>query len=535
MMKSEIEENSSEKPELGSAPLSAVFRNLRDLPKNVWEATFRQGAPTSLRGRSQAVFGNFFLHIHPTRVHKHVLKPTTTLGLGVITAALFVVLTVSGVLLMLYYKPSVADAYDSILDIHHVVPTGRIMRNVHRWAAHAMVVTVILHMARVFYTSAYKSPREFNWLIGLGLLGLTLALSFTGYLLPWDQLSYWAITVGSGIAGSPREITDAVGITEYFDVGGFVKEVLLGAHTVGQEALIRFYVLHIAVLPIALVVLVGVHFWRVRKDGGLARPPSADPPPESSSPAGMKTYGLMALVRGKSPMVDRELENTTPSWPYLFYAELAVVTIATAIIIAISIWADAPLAELANPEVPENPAKAPWYFLGLQEVVSYSAFMGGMGLPIAGFLALALIPFLDREKEEVGIWFSGRRSRLVTLYSLLLAVVVVPATLAFTINFGWLRDWKEPLTERFGRWVAWYPEEIPQIIVTFVNPGTLFVAVFAVWSLLVLIRTRSTRLAAIAFFTTFLVGFIILTYFATVHRGPFWEFYWSQADWPEVH
>ncbi len=519
-MKPEIEDHPLGEPELGSAPLSVLLGNLRELPKNFWQAIVRHGAPTSLRARSQAVFGNLFLHIHPTRVHRDVLKPTATLGLGVITAALFVVLTATGILLMVYYKPSVADAYDSILDIHYVVPTGRIMRNLHRWAAHAMVVMVFLHMARAFYTSAYKPPREFNWLVGLGLLALTLALSFTGYLLPWDQLAYWAITVGSNIAQSPREITDALGMTGVFDVGGFQKQLLLGSHTVGQEALIRFYVLHIAVLPIAVGVLMGVHFWRIRKDGGLARPRSADLTPESSSAIGVKTYGLMALVRGSTPSVDRELENTVPSWPRLFYAELAVATIATALMIAISLLAQAPLKELANPEVPENPAKAPWYFLGLQEVVSYSAFMGGMGIPVIVMLGLGLIPFLDREKEEVGVWFSGRRGRRLAVYSLLFAALLVPLSLAFTVQFGWLREW--------------FPG-VPQIIITFVNPGTLFVAAFAAWSLLVLARTRSTRLAAIGLFTTFLVSFRVLTYFAPVHRGPNWKFYWSQSQWPEVH
>ncbi|MBI4584148.1 MAG: cytochrome b N-terminal domain-containing protein [Planctomycetes bacterium] len=506
--------------EPASAPLGGFLHNLRELPRNFWAAVFRNGMPTSERARSKAVFGNFFLHIHPARVHCRVLKPTATLGLGVITAALFVILLVTGVLLMVYYKPSLADAYDSILDIHHVVPTGRIIRNLHRWTAHGMVVAVFLHMARAFYTSAYKPPREFNWLIGLFLLVLTLALSFTGYLLPWDQLAFWAITVGANIAQSPREITDVLGITQSFDVGGFQKAILLGAHTVGQEALIRFYVLHIMVLPIIMVVIMGVHFWRIRKDGGLARPRAADPPPVPGPPAGAKTYGLMALIRDTSPLVDRDLKNTIPAWPRLFYAELAVGTIITAMSIAISLWADAPLKEIANPEVPENPAKAPWYFLGLQEIVSYSAFMGGIGIPVIVLLGLALIPFLDREKEEVGVWFSGRRGRRVACRSLLLAAAFVPATLAFTIRYGWLRNW--------------FPE-IPQIVITFANPGTLFVAVFAVWSLFVLTRTRSTRLAAIALFTTFLVSFIILTYFATVHRGPNWGFYWSQASWPELH
>jgi quinol-cytochrome oxidoreductase complex cytochrome b subunit len=154
-----------------------------------------------------------FLHIHSVRVHVRTLEPTLTFGLGLISAASFLILCVTGVLLMVYYKPSTALAYDSVKDIHFVVFTGRFIRNIHRWAAHIMVVAVFLHMARVFYTGSYKKPREFNWLVGLGLLVLTLALSFTGYLLPYDQLAYWAITIGSNIANSPRELTDAIGIT----------------------------------------------------------------------------------------------------------------------------------------------------------------------------------------------------------------------------------------------------------------------------------------------------------------------------------
>ena len=127
-------------------------------------------------------------------------------------------------------------------------------------------------VARVFFTGAYKKPRQFNWVLGMILFVLTLALSFTGYLLPWDQLAFWAITIGANIAQSPREVTDALGMTGYFDPGGFQKELLLGAHYVGQEALIRFYVLHVMVLPLLMTVVLAVHFWRVRKDGGISGP-----------------------------------------------------------------------------------------------------------------------------------------------------------------------------------------------------------------------------------------------------------------------
>jgi quinol-cytochrome oxidoreductase complex cytochrome b subunit len=249
------------------------LHNLRTLPRSFKDAWFRLGkTPESEREESQATFHNFFLHIHSVRVHVRTLAPTFTFGLGLIATSSFILLTITGVLLMVYYKPSSELAYQSIKDIHFTVATGRFIRNIHRWSAQLMVLSVFLHMARVFFTGSYKRPREFNWLIGLALLVLTLALSFTGYLLPWDQLAYWAITIGSNIANSPRELTDVLGITKWFDPGGFQRRLLLGANYVGEDALIRFYVLHVFVLPLALVTLLGVHFWRIRKDGRLARP-----------------------------------------------------------------------------------------------------------------------------------------------------------------------------------------------------------------------------------------------------------------------
>ena len=446
-MRTDLKNDPPRPDELGTAPFSVFLQNIRGLPKNVWQSIFRHGLPSSDRARSQAVFTNFFLHIHPTRVHTHVFKLKTTLGLGVITMAMFIILTLSGILLMVYYKPSVADAYDSILDIHHVVPNGRLVRNIHRWSAHAMVLAVFLHMARVFYTSAYKSPREFNWLIGLALLVVTLALSFTGYLLPWDQLAYWAITIGSNIAQSPREITDALDITRVFDIGGFFKEVLLGSHAVGQEAIIRFYVLHIAVLPIAAVALMAVHFWRIRKDGGLTRPRSADPPPEPKPPGVTKTYGLMAVVPGRSPAVNREMRNTIPSWPSLFYAELAVGTIATALIIALSLYAQAPLKEIANPEVPENPAKAPWYFLGLQEILVYfDPWHAGVVAPSFIIVGLMVLPFIDINPKGNGYYtYSERKYEILTFFlgfHVLWILLIIVGTFLRGPGWNWFWPWE---------------------------------------------------------------------------------------------
>ena len=213
-------------------PIQEFLDNLKQAPRHIRESALRNGkAPETDRERSQSTFHNLFLHLQSVRTDRRSLRFAYTFGLGLILTASFVVLTVTGILLMVYYKPGVELAYNSVKDIHFVVPAGRFIRNIHRWSAHLMVLAVFLHMARVFYTGSYKRPREFNWLIGLALLVLTLGLSFTGYLLPWDQLAYWAVTIGANIANSPREVTDAIGITAWFDPGRFQKQLLLGANT----------------------------------------------------------------------------------------------------------------------------------------------------------------------------------------------------------------------------------------------------------------------------------------------------------------
>jgi quinol-cytochrome oxidoreductase complex cytochrome b subunit len=224
----------------------------------VWRSFFRHGWPDNPLDRSLVMTSNVFLHLHPVKVNRKSLKWSYTFGLGVISAIVFGVLVFTGVLLMFYYIPSIERAYPALRTIQVSVPLGQFTRNMHRWSAHLMVLAVILHMVRVFYTGGYNPPREFNWLVGVGLLLLTLGASFTGYLLPWDQLSYWAITVGTNIAGYVPL------------VGSAARSLLLGGPEVGQDALIRFYTLHIAVLPVLMVLAVSIHLWRVRKDGGLA-------------------------------------------------------------------------------------------------------------------------------------------------------------------------------------------------------------------------------------------------------------------------
>jgi len=207
------------------------------------------------------VMSNLFLHIHPTKARVRAIAFRRTYYLGGLASACFFVLLVTGLFLMFYYRPAVPQAYQDMKDLEFVVTAGVFLRNLHRWSAHTMVAVVFLHMVRVFFDGAYRPPREFNWVIGVVLLVITLLMSFTGYLLPWDQLAYWAITVGTNMA-------NAVPV-----VGEDARFLLLGGNTIGEAALIRFYVLHCVFLPLTLSTVLAVHIWRVRKDGGIHLPP----------------------------------------------------------------------------------------------------------------------------------------------------------------------------------------------------------------------------------------------------------------------
>jgi quinol-cytochrome oxidoreductase complex cytochrome b subunit len=417
------------------------------LPKRIWKwfertrvgrSIFRVGLPESNLERAQAMVSSFLLHIQPAKVHRHSLRGSYSFGLGLISLYLFLILVVTGVLLMFYYVPSTQEAYDSMKDLQFVVSVGLVMRNMHRWAAHLMVIFVLLHMCRVFYTGAYKRPREFNWVLGVGLFLLTLALSFTGYLLPWDQLAFWAITVGTNIAAYAPYI------------GPQVKYLMLGGNVVGQAALIRFYSLHVVFLPAVALFMIAVHLWRVRKDGGLSRPDEPGDVVEqielSQLPTN-KSYGLMELARGTTPQVGRNPEDEVFAWPHLVFREMLLFLIVVAAVLFLAIFWNAPLEEPANAVHPPNPAKAPWYFLGLQELVSYSAFWGGVVVPAILVLALLLLPYLDRKREGVGRWFARERviaNTIFTVCLLVLAVLTIIGSLFRGPNWSWQEPWKKP-------------------------------------------------------------------------------------------
>lgn len=241
---------------------------------NLYRSIWRQGLPETEKQRAQVIMGSLILHMHPVKAKKHSLKVSYTWCMGGISFFLFLVLAITGVLLMFYYRPSTTYAYQDVKDLEFAVSLGMLLRNLHRWSAHGMVISVIAHMARVFYTGSYKPPREFNWVVGVALLVLTLLLSFTGYLLPWDQLAFWAITVGTNMAGA----TPFLGANGPFpqllgmQINNDARFMLLGGTIVGQNALLRFYVLHCIALPMITALLMAFHFYRIRKDGGLSGP-----------------------------------------------------------------------------------------------------------------------------------------------------------------------------------------------------------------------------------------------------------------------
>ncbi len=427
-------------------------------PQRFW--SFR---PRSDRESGDAVVSNFLLHWFPAKVSKASMDWSYSFWLGTASAALLLLLVLSGMPLLFLYIPSVERAYASVKDIEYVVTFGSWIRSVHRLSAHLMVAVVFLHLVRVFLTGAYKNgvgrgqQREWNWVIGVLMLLATLFLSFTGYLLPWDQLAYWAVTVGTNIASSIPAI------------GPAIRELLIGGREIEQPTLIRFYVLHCIALPGFLGILFVYHMWRVRKDGGLARVDReatlANPQP--TAPGAAKTYTLLGIARGTAPTVRASSleapDRTVNAVPDLVRRAAIVVLGTIAVIGILAVVIRSPLEEPANALVTPNPAKAPWYFLWLQEIVTDTtvhigsftingAFLGGVLLP--GLLMLLAIfwPWLDKSPAAAaGRWFpqSRRRQNLVFLAICLLILVL---TLIGTFARG-------PYWHFYWPWEAW--PEIP--------------------------------------------------------------------------
>ena len=331
---------------------------------------------------------SLMLHLRPARVHARAIRFTHTFGLGGMALVLVLLLAFSGVLMMFAYEPSPEHAWQSIDAFEQEVLFGKLIRGVHHWSANLLIAVTILHMLRVFLTGAFHGRRRSNWLIGLGLLFFVLLSGFTGYLLPWDQTAYWAITICTEMLGKVPGI------------GQSVQQAIVGGTEIGSATVINFYALHVAITPIMLAVLLSWHFWRIRMAGGVVLP------------------------AGRQPQVADDL---VPFVPDLLMREVAVALILIALVLVVAIVFGAPLGDPANPGISPNPAKAPWYFLGFQELlIHFDATFAVLVVPLLVATALASVPFLPYDADSSGDWFLTPKGRRLAIVATIMALVIVP-------------------------------------------------------------------------------------------------------------
>ena len=323
----------------------------------------------------------FIMHLHPKKVSTESIKFTRTFGLGGINALLFVILAFTGILLRFSYVPTVGGAYDSIIYLQEEVLFGQWLRNIHHYAAHLMVITSFLHLVRVYYSHSFYRKRSKNWIYGMILFVMVLFFNFTGYLLPWDQLAFWAVTVMT-------QVLDYVPF-----VGPYLADALRGGDTINGHTLLNFYNLHTSVLPIAIIVFMSLHFWLVRAAGGVATPTKVE----------------RHMVDCRQTLVPRE-------------ALVAVIVIAG--LLLVSALFNAPLEGQANPGVSPNPNKAPWYFLGAQELLLHlSPIFSAFIVPMLVSVLFFILPYFKYDKINTGVWYHSPRGKVLVLESSIFAFV----------------------------------------------------------------------------------------------------------------
>jgi len=441
------------------------------LLRRLWRSIFRGPiVPKDDRERKWVTFNNFVLHFRPVRVPIKTLSYTHTFGLGGMSLVLVLLLVGTGVLLMFAYEPAPGNAYDSVVRLQETVLFGGFVRSVHHWSANLLIVVLALHLLRVVFTGAFHPPRQFNWVLGLGLMVCVVASNFTGYLLPWDQLSYWAITISTGM------------LSYVPGLGGWLQQAARGGEEIGQATLITFYTLHTTVVPVFIFILMGFHFWRVRKARGVVIPRSPGEPIESSPE---KVLGL----------------------PHLFLREFVVALVLVASVFLFSALVSAPLGDAANPGMSPNPAKAPWYFMGIQELLlHFHPVFAVVLLPTAGAVGLAMIPYLTYGENPSGIWFVSERGRSLARATAIAGLLLTPLLVIADDRIMGL-----------GSMLTWLPP--------FVRTGVLPVGILGLtlWGGLGWLRTRrsATRAEVVpAGFVLLIVSFLVLTAIGVWFRGP---------------
>ncbi len=333
---------------------------------------------------------SLIFHFRPRAIPVQALKFTQTFGLGGMSLILIMLLFITGVMLKFVYEPFPGRAYDSIIILNTDVLFGRLIRNIHHFSANFLIITVFLHMLRVFFTGGFHYPRQFNWIMGICLFFGILASNFTGYLLPWDQLSYWAITI-------------CTSMLEYIPViGSGLQKMIRGGSEIGPASLRIFFTFHTAIIPALLVVLFSFHFFRIRKTGGIILPRSSDNDSDKET-------------------------KTVPAFPNLMIRELTVALALIAFILIFSIIFNAPIGDKANPGLSPNPAKAPWYFLGLQEILlHFHPVFAILIIPAVILTFLTFLPYIKYNSNSEGIWFCSQKGRRMGIVSFVIALVITP-------------------------------------------------------------------------------------------------------------
>ncbi len=405
----------------------------------------------------------FLLHLHPKKVEPRAIVFNRTFGLGGIAALLFVILFVTGMLLRFAYVPSGAGAYDSIVRLQQEVIFGQLLRNLHYWSAMLLVVVSFLHLVRVFYSQAIYHERRKNWLYGLLLMFLVVFSNFTGYLLPWDQLSFWAVTI----------MTNMLSYIPFF--GESLADVIRGGDMVTEETLLRFYTIHTGLLPLVMVFFMSIHFWLVRKAKGVAIP-----------------------VSEKTDKVDTS--------PNLVYKEALTALIVILVLLLFSFLVNAPLLDKAKPLVSPNPSKAPWYFMGFQELLMHMhpAF-ASFFIPLFVIVFFVIIPFIPYSRVNKGVWFFSQKGKKIVLLSAI-----------FTVVFTLLMIFVDDLLIDFDKWLPGFPviftEGILPVLLYFV-PTVGFVFYMKK-------KLKANRMELVlASVTIILVAYLVMMFVGSLLRG----------------
>lgn len=371
----------------------------------------------SLHATRKAIV-NFFLHLHPFKVDSRAVKFNRTFGLGGIAALLSVILFVTGLMLKFVYVPSATHAYDSIVSLKQNLIFGNFIRNLHYWSAMLMVVVVFFHFIRVFYSQAIYAERRKNWIYGIVLFFLVLGANFTGYLLPWDQLSFWAVTIVTNMLSYIPVVGDSI--------AGIIRD----GDAVTEKTLLRFYHFHTGLLPVLMIFFMSIHFWLVRKAGGIALP--------------------------KVDKTEKVKVN-----PHLVYKEIFVALVLLMSLFFFAMIIDAPLLEKAMPAITPNPSKAPWYFMGFQELLMHvHPTFGSLIIPLMVLGFFIYIPFLKNKGIKTGVWFNSQQGKNIAVRAIVISAI-------YTFLFSIINDSVFDFSMRLKDW--------PSIISTGLLPSLLYV------------------------------------------------------------